>query len=72
MLLAETLPHSLPWYFGLSLFLIWVAAMLALALLIRRRMRTRAESRAGRHRGGSGRHVPGDRSLGPGKDVETW
>jgi hypothetical protein len=73
MLLGETLPHSLPWYFGLTLFLIWVAAMVALALLIRHWVRARAEGRrAGRNRRGSGRHVRDDRALGPGKDVETW
>jgi hypothetical protein len=71
MLLGDTLPHSLPWYFGLTLFLIWLAAMIVLALLIRHRLKARAESRRvgdrrSRHR------VRDDRSLGPGKDVETW
>jgi hypothetical protein len=71
MMLGDTLPHSLPWYFGLTLFLIWLAAMVALALLIRRRLKAKAESRrVGGRRPGD--HVRDDHSLGPGKDVEPW
>jgi hypothetical protein len=65
MLLGETLPHSLPWYFGLSVFILWLAAMLTLGLLIRRRLRARRDTR------------PADRestqpALGPGHDLEVW
>jgi hypothetical protein len=65
MLLAETLPHSLPWYFGLSVFIVWLAAMLTLGLLIRRRLKTRRGTRRAR------REIT-QPALGPGHDVEIW
>jgi hypothetical protein len=69
MLLGETLPHSLPWYFGLSVFILWLAAMITLALLIRRRLRARRGGRQG-HRDGV---APGGQpALEPGHDVEVW
>ena len=64
MLLAETLPHSLPWYFGLSVFILWLAAMLTLGLLIRRRLRARRDSRRA--------HRESTRpALGSGHDVDV-
>jgi len=65
MLLAETLPHSLPWYFGVSVFILWLAAMLTLGLLIRHRLRARRDSRRA-HRDSR------QPALGPGHDLEVW
>jgi hypothetical protein len=65
MPLGDTLPHSLPWYFGLSLFIVWLAAMVTLGLLIRRRLRARRSSRRAH------REIT-QPALGPGHDVEIW
>jgi len=65
MLLAETLPHSLPWYFGVSVFILWLAAMLTLGLLIRHRLRARRDSR----RADRQSTQP---ALEPGHDLEVW
>jgi hypothetical protein len=65
MLLGETLPHSLPWYFGLSVFILWLAVMVTLGLLIRRRLRAKRDSRQA-HRDST------QPALGPGHDVEVW
>jgi hypothetical protein len=71
MLLGETLPHSLPWYFGLTVFIIWLAAMIVLALLIRRRLRTKRSSRHA-HRDGVASARGGQPALESGHDVEVW
>jgi hypothetical protein len=65
MLLGETLPHSLPWYFGLSVFILWLAVMVTLGLLIRRRLRAKRDSPRA-HRDST------QPELGPGHDVEVW
>ena len=72
MLLGETLPHSLPWYFGLTVFIIWLTAMVALALLIRRRLRAKAGTRRARRPPSPSAGPQGRHPLGPGQDVEVW
>ena len=70
---ADNTMHTLPWYFGVAVFIFWVAAAGALAVLFRRRLRARAERRreGGRGSGRSGRPpVRDDRSLESGKDLE--
>lgn len=51
---ATTPMHALPWYFGLSVFGVWAAAAVALGLLVRRRIRARADRRADRRVPGAG------------------
>jgi len=65
MPLGETLPHSLPWYFGLSVFILWLAAMITLGILIRRRLRARRDGRRA-HRQSQ------QPALGSGHDLEVW
>jgi hypothetical protein len=65
-----TLPHSLPWYFGVAVFAAWAALLVALVFLVRRRLRARAGRLASRGRRAS--DVPDDRSVGPGNDLEVW
>jgi hypothetical protein len=65
MLLSETLPHSLPWYFGLTVLILWLAVMVTLVLLIRRRLKAKRGSRQA-HRDTT------QPALGPGHDVEVW
>jgi hypothetical protein len=70
---AGNLPHSLPWYFGAFIVAAWLALMVTLFVLVRRRLRSRAERRAWERRGRpGGGHVADDRSIGPGSDVEIW
>jgi hypothetical protein len=67
------LDRSLPWYFGVAVFVIWAALIVALGYLVRRRMRAWAERRAmGRRAGRRPPLAPDDRSIGPGTDVEPW
>jgi hypothetical protein len=74
-LFAEAPVHSLPWYFGVCVFAVWCAAALGFVVLVRRRLRARAERRRDRRRP-RGRRSSGpvrdDRSLGSGTDVERW
>ncbi|MDQ6616719.1 MAG: hypothetical protein M3083_18735 [Actinomycetota bacterium] len=37
--------HSLPWYFGATAFGIWAAAVVGLTILVRRRLKARAQRR---------------------------
>ena len=76
-LLAEAPVHSLPWYFGVCLVAVWVAAASGFVILMRRRLRARAERRRNQQRPRGRRSsrpwpVPDDRSVGPGTDVEQW
>ena len=76
-LFAEAPVHSLPWYFGVCLFAVWVAAALGFVVLVCRRLRVRAERRMDRERPRGRRNsaswpVRDDRSVGPGTDVEPW
>jgi len=68
---AAGLDRSLPWYFGVTVFVLWAAVIVALGYLVRRRMRARAERRAGL-RAGAKPIIPDGRSIGPGTDVEVW
>jgi hypothetical protein len=67
------LDHVLPWYFGVAVFGVWAAVLLALAYLLRHRMHARAKRRAlSRRAAPEGPEIADDRSLGPGTDVEPW
>lgn len=56
--------HELPWYFGATAFGIWAAAASGFAILLRRRIRARAERRRDLSRRA---RAPGrdDRAIGP-------
>ncbi|MDQ1368997.1 MAG: hypothetical protein QOF20_1350 [Acidimicrobiaceae bacterium] len=73
-MLAAAPVHSLPWYFGLAAFGIWAAAAFGFTLLVRRRMKARAERRRESQRPRRRTAAPGpirdDRSLGSGGDFE--
>ena len=61
------LEHSLPWYFGVAVFVVWAGLMVALGYLVRRRLRGPAERRASSAPGrpgqaGPGRPRPSDRA----------
>jgi hypothetical protein len=76
-LLAEPPVHSLPWYFGAVAFGIWAAAAVGFALIVRRRLRARAERRRDLERSRRGSSPPrpavrDDRSLGSSSDIEPW
>ncbi|MDQ1391705.1 MAG: hypothetical protein QOF30_682 [Acidimicrobiaceae bacterium] len=75
-MLAAAPVHSLPWYFGLTAFGIWAAAAFGFTLLVRRRIRARAERRRESQRTRRPRSpaepVRDDRSLGSGGDLERW
>lgn len=72
-MLAEAPLHALPWYFGLAFFSAWAAAALGMALLVRRRLKARAERRmAVQRRVTFDEPLAEDRLLGPGGDVERW
>ena len=65
---GPALPHHLPWWFGVFLFLLWVAVVAGIVLLARRlRLRARARRSIGQRRS-----VGGDAlALGPGYDGPT-
>ncbi len=67
---ATTPMHALPWYFGVSVFVVWAAAAVALGLLVRRRMRARVDRRQAVRHARADRRVRDDRSLGSGADIE--
>ncbi len=75
-MLAVAPVHSLPWYFGVVLFAFWATAMFGLTLLVRRRLRAKAERRRDLRRHQKRTYPSGpirdDRSLGPGTDLERW
>lgn len=75
-MLAVAPVHSLPWYFGVALFAFWSAAVFGFTLLVRRRLRAKAERRRDlrrpRRRSSPSGPVRDDRSLGPGRDLECW
>ena len=75
-MLAEALVHSLPWYFGAVAFGFWAAAIFGFTLLVRRRLRAKAQLRRDRRRGPRRPSPPAavrdDRSLGSGTDLEPW
>jgi len=54
--------HELPWYFGATAFGIWAAAATGFTLLLRRRIKAKAERRRNMSRRAPGRD---DRALGP-------
>jgi hypothetical protein len=68
--------HSLPWYFGVAVFALWAAVMFGFTLLVRRRLRAKAERRRDlrrpRRRASTAAPIRDDRSLGPGTDLEGW
>jgi hypothetical protein len=68
--LAETLMRSLPWYFGAAVFAVWGTAATAMFLLLRRRIKARADRRPASP--SPRRPARDDRSLGPGTDIELW
>lgn len=64
---SAPLAHHLPWYFGLTVVIVWAAAMVLAGLLAYRRW----HGRRGRG-GGPARAAPDDRSLGSGNDLDIW
>jgi hypothetical protein len=63
--------HSLPWYFGAIAFGIWAAAAAGFILLVRRRIRAKAERRRDQRQGRSRRAPLGDdHALGTGTEIE--
>jgi hypothetical protein len=75
-LVAVAPVHSLPWYFGGAVFAVWAAAAIGFTLLVRRRLRAKAEQRRDSQRRRNSRSpsapIRDDRSLGSGGDVEPW
>ncbi len=76
-MLAEAPIHQLPWYFGAAVFAPWPAAAFGFLVIVRRRLRARAERRRDdlrsrrRPSSSSGSEpIPDDRSLGTGTDIE--
>jgi hypothetical protein len=67
-LAAAGIEHSLPWYFVAAVAGAWGGLVALLVSLTRRRLRVRRERRAAARV----RSFRGDRSLGPGSDVERW
>jgi hypothetical protein len=63
---------TLPWYFGVTLFAVWAAVMVALGYLVRRCAHLRAERRAALRRSEHRTATRQGRALGPGTDVEVW
>jgi hypothetical protein len=61
-MLAVAPVHELPWYFGATAFGIWAAAAAGFTLLLRRRIKAKAERRRSQSRRAPGRD---DRALGP-------
>jgi hypothetical protein len=72
--LADTLVHSLPWYFGVAVFAVWAAAAAGFTVLFRRLLRARADRRHAiqnpRHPRNPPPPIRDDRSLPPGGDLE--
>jgi hypothetical protein len=70
-LLALAPVHSLPWYFGAIAFGIWAAAAAGFVILVKRRIRAKAERRRD-ERHGRPRRAPlaDDVALGTGTEIE--
>ena len=62
-----SLPTGLPWYFGLAVALVWLAAVVGVIVLARRRLALHLRRR--RTRGGDRRALD---AATPGADVERW
>ncbi len=63
--------HSLPWYFGAIAFGIWAAAAAGFVILVRRRIRAKAERRRDERQGRPRRAPAGDdRALGSSTEIE--
>lgn len=71
-MLGEAIPHTLPWYFGAAALVLWLAAVGGVVVVLRIRLRGRAERRRRPAPRSERRHPPDDRALGPGTDVEPW
>ncbi len=75
---AEPPVHSLPWYFGVAVFGVWAAAAAGFTVLVRRRLRDRAQRRRDSQRRRSRRPptppapIRDDRALGSGGDLERF
>jgi hypothetical protein len=63
------LAHHLPWYFGLTVVIIWATATVLLGLLAYRRWHGRLARRTAAQKADA---IRDDRSLGPGSDLEIW
>src|SRR5438132_180746 len=63
------LAHHLPWYFGLTMVVVWAVVLMLIAVLVYHRRQTRLTRRGERR---APRGSPDDRCLGPGSDLEPW
>jgi hypothetical protein len=63
--------HSLPWYFGAIAFGIWAAAAAGFVILVRRRIKAKAERRRDERRGRPRRApLADDLALGTSTEIE--
>jgi hypothetical protein len=70
-LLALAPVHSLPWYFGAIAFGIWAAAAAGFVILVRRRIRAKAETPARRAPWPApAQPLADDVALGTGTEIE--